>query len=74
MMLSYLEVFGKILINQFHVGIHLNFLRWKNCDRLGYFFDHSYYSDLTQCSYDISICLKLVNIGGEIPDIISEFD
>lgn len=74
-----LEIFGKILINRFRVGIHENILDGRIA--LGWAiylttsrFNHSCQPDLLQCSYDINMRLKFANKNEKIPETTFEFD
>jgi hypothetical protein len=74
-----LEIFGKILINRFRVGIHQNILDGRVAIGWAIYlttsrFNHSCQPDLLQCSYDINMRLKFHDINQKIPDIPSEFD
>jgi len=74
-----LEIFGKLLINRFRVGIHLNLLDGRVAVGWAIYlttsrFNHSCQPDLLQCSNDINIRLKFANIDKKIPETSLEFD
>ncbi|CAF0909053.1 unnamed protein product [Adineta steineri] len=74
-----LEIFGKILINRFRVGIHENLLDGRVAVGWAIYltasrFNHSCQPDLLQCSYDINMRLKLTDTNRKIPQTALEFD
>ena len=74
-----LEIFGKILINRFRVGIHQNLLDGRIAIGWAIYlttsrFNHSCQPDLFQCSFDINMRLKFHDINQNIPETSQEFD
>jgi len=74
-----LEIFGKILVNRFRIGIHENLLDGRVAVGWAIYltasrFNHSCQPDLLQCSNDINMRLKFANPDQKIPEIASEFD
>jgi hypothetical protein len=74
-----LEIFGKLLINRFRVGIHQNLFNGRIAIGWAIYlttsrFNHSCEPDLLQCSYDINMRLKLANSNEKIPETTYEFN
>ena len=74
-----LDIFGKLLINRFRVGIHENLSDGRIAVGWAIYlttsrFNHSCQPDLLQCSYDINMRLKFANANQTIPRTSVEFD
>ncbi|UJR24733.1 hypothetical protein I4U23_006107 [Adineta vaga] len=74
-----LEIFGKLLINRFRVGIHENLIDGRVAIGWAIYlttslFNHSCQPDLLQCSYDINMRLKLANGNQKFPQTTVEFN
>jgi hypothetical protein len=74
-----LEIFGKILINRFRVGIHQNILDGRVAIGWAIYlttscFNHSCQPDLLQCSFDINMRLKFVDVNQIVPQTSKQFN
>ena len=74
-----LDIFGKLVINRFRVGIHQNLLDGRVAIGWAIYlttsrFNHSCQPDLLQCSYDINMRLKLADTNRKLPETALEFD
>ncbi|CAF0952650.1 unnamed protein product [Adineta ricciae] len=74
-----LEIFGKLLINRFRVGIHENVRDGRVAVGWAIYlttsrFNHSCQPDLLQCSYDINMRLKIADSSKTFPETTAEFN
>jgi hypothetical protein len=73
------EIFGKLLINRFRIGIHENILNGRIAIGWAIYlttsrFNHSCQPDLLQCSNDINMRLKFSDKNKKFPQTSLEFD